>query len=167
MFIATTLLLVRVTALLPLCAPTGVVANVRFEGARPAVGTDPMPERETVTLPFWASLLTVNAPLREPLAVGVKTTVTLQLALGTTVAPQLFDCEKSPETEMELISSVIFPLFVMVTEPGALLVPTLVVAKERLVDDRVAVDAPPGPVRRASFSVPLTFPVSEMTATSP
>lgn len=106
-------------------------------------GTNPVPERDMVcTLPFRASLVRVNAPARDPAAVGVNTTFTTQLAPGATDDPQLFDWEKSPDIEMELMFNDILPPFVMVTEEAVELAPTVVVPNVKLAGEKFAVEEP-------------------------
>ncbi len=62
------------------------------------------------------------APVRVPLAFGVKVTEMVQLALDARLVPQLFVCAKSPETLTPLIESAPLPLFVKRTVCAALLV---------------------------------------------
>ena len=96
--------------------PVGIVANVKDPGVRLAVGTAPVPDSTTVCVaPVCESSLIVSVPARGPVAVGVKTTVTWQLLPAASVEPQLFDCEKSPATAMELMFSVMVPPLLMVT----------------------------------------------------
>ena len=60
----------------------------------------------------------LKVPLRAPLAVGAKETLTVQLcptASWFSVAPQVFVWEKSPLALIEVISSVAVPVLVMVT----------------------------------------------------
>lgn len=55
-------------------------------------GTNPVPERDTAcTVPFWASLVRVNAPVRDPPVVGANTTLTTQFPPGATDDAQLLD----------------------------------------------------------------------------
>src|SRR5215813_708324 len=158
MFIATAPVLLSVTALLPLCVPAGIVPNVRLPGVTLAIGTAPVPVRAIVCeLPGCASLLIVRPPLRVPAAFGVKTTFTTQLAPGATLDPQLFDCEKSPDTEMELMFNTILPLLLIVRVEGALAVPILVAAKVRLEGDTTAPEAPPVPLRDATCVLVVPF----------
>src|SRR5260370_12284787 len=51
----------------------------------PVAPAFPVPVRGMVAGEFWSVLETVKTPLREPAAVGVKVTVTEQLAPGTRV----------------------------------------------------------------------------------
>jgi hypothetical protein len=167
-FIGTAPLLLSVTGLMALCIPTAVVANARLPGETLAIGTAPVPESGTVSYEKnCASLLIPRTPLRDPDAEGVKITLIMQLAPGATEDPQLFDCAKSPDVEMEPMLSDMVPLFVMLTGDAPVLVPTFVAGKVRLNGDRVAVDAPPEPVRSTSCSLPVTPPESSITTTSP
>jgi hypothetical protein len=161
----TTPVFLSVTGLLELWVPMAVVLNVKVPGVAVAVGTAPVPDRDAVwTGPLWESSLMVKVPVRVPVAVGVKTTVTRQLPPAATEDPQLFDCEKSPVTEMELMFSDMVPPLLMVTVDPAELVPTLVVANVRLEGETVAADDPPVPVRRmlpvtpSELSVTVTLP---------
>jgi hypothetical protein len=58
----------------------------------------------------------VNEPAREPVAVGVKVTLTLQLLLAARVVPQVLLCAKSPVIAIEVIARLAFPEFVRVTD---------------------------------------------------
>ena len=93
------LLSVNVWALLVL--PTFWSVKVSPVGVRDAVGEPvPVPLSETVcvapvTLPALSVM--VSVPLRAPEAAGVKPTVMVQVEPATSVAPQLFVSEKSPE----------------------------------------------------------------------
>ena len=57
----------------------------------------------------------VKAPFREPLAVGVKVTLRVQLALAATLAPQVLVCEKSPLAVMLVMLRVALPVLLRVT----------------------------------------------------
>ena len=59
-------------------------------------GFPPVPESATACGLSGASSVIVRVPVRLPLAVGVKVTLTVQLALGPSDAPQLLLSEKSP-----------------------------------------------------------------------
>lgn len=67
---------------------------------------------------------------RAPVALGLKMTVMVQLALAATLAPQVFVCEKSPLFVPVMVmpdplkDNVAFPVLVSVTLWDALLVPT-------------------------------------------
>ena len=75
-------------------APAATVADwVVVAMAKPV---EPAPVSETVCGLSVAESVSVNVPVRVPLAVGVKVTATVQLALGDREAAQLFVSEKSP-----------------------------------------------------------------------
>jgi hypothetical protein len=57
----------------------------------------------------------VKKPLREPLAVGVKVTLRVQLALAARLDPQVWVWEKSPLTVMLVMLRVALPVFLRVT----------------------------------------------------
>jgi len=57
---------------------------------------DPVPVRAIVCGLSFALSVIVKVPVRLPLAVGVKVTLTVQLALGPSDVPQLLVSEKSP-----------------------------------------------------------------------
>ena len=63
---------------------------------------------------FEALSVTASVAVRVPLAVGVKVTLTVQLDLAASEAPQLFDWEKSPLLvplmAMLMLSAVLWPL---------------------------------------------------------
>ena len=63
--------------------------------------------------------VTVNVPLRAPVAVGVKVTLIVQFAPAATLEPQLLVCAKSPRLvppiAMLLIVKGPLPVFVSVT----------------------------------------------------
>ena len=79
--------------------------------------------------------------LRPPAAPGVKLAVIVQFAFGTSDAPQLFVCEKSPllkpTSVMPAIANVAPPVFVSVAVCGALVVPVERLPKLRLVGLRL------------------------------
>lgn len=57
----------------------------------------------------------LSAPLRAPVAVGVKVTVNVQLELAGNAAGQLLLCAKSPLISTELTLKAAVPVFVRVT----------------------------------------------------
>ena len=71
-----------------------------------------MPVRLTV----WVALsMMAKEPLREPLTVGVKVTLSVQLALAATVEPQVLVWEKSPLAVMLVMLSAALPVLLRVT----------------------------------------------------
>lgn len=151
----------------PLDVPTCWDANERDVPENEAPGTTPVPFKETDEGDPGKSPLIASVPDRLPVIVGVKTTFTAQLDPGESEVPQLFDCEKSPEAEMELKLSAIVPLLVMVTAEGAELVPRVVEPKVRLPGDIATADAPPVPVRNTSCVLPLVPPELSVIVTFP
>jgi hypothetical protein len=57
----------------------------------------------------------VSEPLREPLAVGVKVTLRVQLALVARLEPQVLVWEKSPLALMPVMLRVALPVLLRVT----------------------------------------------------
>jgi hypothetical protein len=57
----------------------------------------------------------VKEPLREPVAVGVKVTLRVQLVLAATLEPQVLVWEKSPLTVMLVMLRTALPVFLSVT----------------------------------------------------
>jgi hypothetical protein len=72
-----------------------------------------------VRLTVWVAGLALSAvvkePLREPLAVGVKMLLKVQLALAARLDPQLLVWEKSPLAVILAILSVPFPVLLKMT----------------------------------------------------
>jgi hypothetical protein len=104
--------------------PTGCAGKVKEAGERLATGAVPVPVRLTVCVAGLALSVIVNEPLLEPLAVGVKVTPRVQLALAARLAPQLLVWEKSPLVVMLEIVRAALPLFVSVIVSAELVVPT-------------------------------------------
>ena len=69
--------------------------------------------------------MTVKVPLRAPKAVGVKVTLTVQLAFGASCPPMLqsFVCAKSPLVPIAEIVDGALPALVICIRSGALVVP--------------------------------------------
>lgn len=96
-----------------------------------------MPLSETLCgLPLALSVM-LSIPLREPLSVGLKVTLMVQLAPVPTEVPQVSDSAKSPLVVMPVMLSVALPVLARVTGCDALVVPTVWVAKVRLVGLRL------------------------------
>ena len=110
--------------------------------------------------------LMLKEPLRPPLAVGAKVTLTLQLCptlrmLSSGGTLQVLVWEKSPVVVMPVIFSVAVPVFVMVTVCGELTVPTVWFPKLRLVGETVTAVAAvtPVPVTVMVWGLPLALSV--------
>src|SRR5215471_12516875 len=113
----------------------------------------PVPVKATVCGLVGALSLNVNVPLRTPIRVGVKVTLTVQLAPGATVVPQvLLPMVKSPLMLILLTLSVPAPVFVSVTTFAGLVVPSTLLPEARLVADSVTagVECTALPTYRAS-----------------
>ena len=93
--------------------------------------------------------VTVMEPVREPVAVGVKVTLTVHDELAARLVPQVFVCEKSPLAAMLEIVSVALPGLLRVTLCGLLLVPSTCPENVNELGDRLAADAVPVPDRLA------------------
>ena len=77
-------------------APTAWLAKVRLPGETLATAAVPVPVRLMVCgLPVALSVR-VTAAVKEPLAAGVKVTLTVQLAPAATLAPQVLVWAKLP-----------------------------------------------------------------------
>lgn len=63
--------------------------KVKLVGARLTAGSPPVPVRLTVCGLAPALSVMVSAPVRVPVAVGVKVTLIMQFAPAATLAPQL------------------------------------------------------------------------------
>jgi hypothetical protein len=84
--------LVRVTVCAPLVVPTVWLENVKPAGAKLTAGAAATPVPVKVTV-FGLSLTLsemLRIPLRVPVVVGVKTTLTVQFIPAATLVPQLF-----------------------------------------------------------------------------
>src|ERR1700730_5922879 len=86
--------LVRVTVLAGLVVPIVTEPDFRLVGKRFAAVLIP-PSDTCCGLPAALSV-TLSAAARVPLAVGLKVTLTLQLAPAASELPQVWVCEKSP-----------------------------------------------------------------------
>ena len=86
---------VNVTDLAALVVPTATVPKLSEVGERESCV--PVPVKATVCGLFGASSLKVNIPVRTPITVGVKVTLTVQLSPTASVVPQvLLLIAKSP-----------------------------------------------------------------------
>src|SRR5208282_4477116 len=86
-----------------------------------------------------AAALSVNVmlPVSVPAAVGVKVTEMVQLALAARLVPQVLVCAKLPVAAMPLIDRAPAPVFFKVIVCAALVVPTVWLAKVRLVGEKL------------------------------
>ena len=84
-------------------------------GERLTRGAVPVPVRLTVWVAGLALSAMVKEPLREPLTVGVKVTLRVQLPLAARLEPQVLVWEKSPLTVMLVMVRTALPVFLSVT----------------------------------------------------
>ena len=110
----------------------------------------------------------VTAPVRVPIAVGVKVTLRVQLAPAARLALHVFISEKSPLTMMPIMLRAELPLLQSVTVCALLHVPTACAGKVREAGERLITGvATPVPVRLTvwvaglALSVIVKVPVSE------
>ena len=108
-------LLQSVTVCALLHVPTACAGKVKEAGERLTTGAVPVPVRLTVWVAGLALSAMVKEPLREPLTVGVKVTLRVQLALAARLAPQVLVWEKSPLTVMLVMLRVALPVLLRVT----------------------------------------------------
>jgi hypothetical protein len=78
-------------------------------------GAVPVPVRLTVWVAGLALSVMVTAPLRVPAAVGLKVTLSVQVALAARLEPQVLVWEKSPLAVMLEMLRVAPPVFLSVT----------------------------------------------------
>ena len=84
-------------------------------GERLATGAVPVPVRLTVWVAGLALSVMVTAPVLVPMAVGLKVTLRVQLALAATLEPQVLVWEKPPLTVMLVMLRTALPVFLSVT----------------------------------------------------
>src|SRR5205807_945675 len=154
--LGSTLVMVKVVPLplfnVSVCAglvvPTNWSAKIRIVLDREMPGAKPIPVRViTGTLPR-ASLVMATPPVLKPVAVGLKVTLTVQLAPAVTLLPQLLVWAKSPLAAMLAMFNTAVPLLVSMDVWDRLVVPMSRVPKMRLLLDRVMTGARiPLPVR--------------------
>jgi hypothetical protein len=75
----------------------------------------PVPVRLRVWVAGLALSVMVTAPFLVPVAVGLKVTLTVQLALAATLEPQVVVWEKSPLAVMLVMLRVALPVLLRVT----------------------------------------------------
>ena len=106
------------------CAAAELPTTVRGKdnalglGLRIGPGATPVPESGTVFV--MPEAVMARLPVREPLAVGVNVTLTVQEDPAAKLAPQLLVWLKSPVVVIELTGAGAVPLLVTVTGCGAL-----------------------------------------------
>jgi hypothetical protein len=103
----------------------------------------PVPLRATDCGEPLALSVNVTAPVRAPVAVGIKVTAIMQLNPEATLVPQVFVCAKSPVATIEPIVSAPVPEFLNVMACAGLVVPTVCELKVRVVGDSATAGAAP------------------------
>jgi hypothetical protein len=96
--------------------PTCCAGKVKEAGERLTVdAATPVPVRLTVWVAGLALSVIVNVPLLEPVAVGLKVTLRVQLPPAATLEPQVLVWEKSPLAVMLVMLRAALPVFLSVT----------------------------------------------------
>src|SRR5271165_4090359 len=101
--------LVNVTVWAALEDPTRTPEKLRLAGVRPTNGPTPLPLRPMICGVPAASSWIATVPLRDPGAVGVKVTESVQVPVFDTVFPQLSVSAKSPVVMIDEIESGTLP----------------------------------------------------------
>jgi|SRR5690349_8504390 len=86
----------RVTGWEALALANACAGKLRVPGDTLRTTLPPVPVSDTVCGLFEALSAMVSVPLRVPLPVGVKVTLTVQLELAAMLEPQVLVCAKSP-----------------------------------------------------------------------
>src|SRR5205807_634490 len=101
------------------------------------------------------SLVMATPPVLKPVAVGLKVTLTVQLAPAVTLLPQLLVWAKSPLATMLAMFNTAVPLLVSMDVWDGLVVPMSRLPKIKLLLDRVMTGARiPLPVRGTDCGLP-------------
>src|SRR5205807_10115469 len=125
----------------------GWSSDVCSSDLRLTPGAAPVPVRLTdCGLPAALSVMVI-APVRVPVAVGVKVTLMAQLAPAATDVPQVLVCMKSPLATMLVTLSATVPVLVSVTDCATLVVFRFWLANVRLLGERLTPGAAPVAVR--------------------
>src|SRR5260221_6529155 len=129
------------------------LAEAGWFSARFVFAVTPVPDSETVAGLPGALLAMLSVPVREPVAVGVKVTLTVQDAPAARVVPQLLVCAKSPVAENEETDAAVPPVLLTVTACEPLVEPTVWLPKDTL-DGFAETDGPevPPPLGKTSKS---------------
>jgi hypothetical protein len=159
--IGTAFAFVSVTTFCPLFVPTATAAHESEEGEAAAAPVDaPDPDRATSCGLLVAESTKLRVAARAPVALGRKMMVAVQVAEIAMLLPQVvLDSTKSeallPETAMLLMVMGAAGPFDSVTICAALLAPTAVPEKERLVGDADAVAGVTPPIPESATACGL------------
>src|SRR5579859_4104538 len=151
----------NVTGLEELAVPTTVIGNERLDADTLRVKVTPVPLNETAWGLFEALSVMVSAPLRDPVAVGVKLALTVQLELAAKLVPQLLVCAKSPLAWIPLILIAVGPGFDTVTGCETLVLPSACAAKPSVVGVTLRTVLAPVPVSDTVCGLPAALSVME------
>lgn len=159
---------VTVTERLLLVWPTTVLLN-EILCVENITGAVPVPPRATVCGLVMALSVKVRLPLAAPSADGVNVIPTVQFPLAAMLAPQVFVATANgPVASMPLTLIVELRRLVTVTERVALVLPTAILPKLRLVTENVT-GPTPDPLRVAvcvpTLSVMVMLPLAVPVAT--
>lgn len=127
-------------------------------GEMPATGATPAPLSEMPGAEPHVLLTNVSVPVRVPRVVGLKTMLTVQLALAGRLLPQLLVWLKSPLMFQPPIDSGAPPVLVKLTFWAALVVATRCEAKAREPAENEATGATPVPERLTVTGAPGSVP---------
>ncbi len=95
--------------------PSACAGKVKEAGERLTTGAVPVPVRLTVWVARLALSVMVTAPVLVPVTVGLKITLSVQLAPTATLDLQVFVWEKSPLAVILVMLRVALPVFLRVT----------------------------------------------------
>jgi hypothetical protein len=115
--------LVTVTVWVAALDPTTVPAKDRLPGAAFSTGPGAMPVPDRLTVLVTPPALTVRVPVRVPVAVGEKETLTVHEPFAAIDEPQLLVCEKSPLVAMDETDAAALVGLATVTVCAAVVVP--------------------------------------------
>ena len=144
---ATVAVFVTVTDCAVLDVPCGWLPNAKDVGDTVKVGTTPVPVSATVCVPAPMPPMTSSVAVIEPAAVGLNTTLIVQLDPTGIDVPQVLVCENFkwfvPEIVMLVMGSAAVAVFVTVTSMGALAIFVVSLPNAKDVGDTVYVARSP------------------------
>jgi hypothetical protein len=111
--------------------PTTVVGNARLDGFVLRIGPGATPVPDSGTVSSMPDALIVRFPAREPAAVGVNATATVQDAPAAMPLPQVFVWLKSPLVAIDVTGAAPVPVLVIETVCDALDEPVATEPNER------------------------------------
>lgn len=137
------------------------MGNVTLDVLKLTLEAMPLPLNGAVCGLPEALSLTDTLACRDPAAIGVNVMLIVQLVAVARVVPQLLVCVKSPGSKPVMVMldivRVAFPALLSVNFWAALLDPTLVLPKVRVLGDKVTVAAMPVPLKDAVCGLPVAL----------